>query len=191
MTATDQQALLDRAVEGDAEALGALLESLRPYVRFLVRAVRRGRLGSRLDDSDLIQDALLEAHRNIAHFQGRSLAQLLAWLRPLVVRSAQHGLRGHLGTAKRDASREEAGPALAELVPDPGSSPSSQAIRQEEILRLAACLGRLPEDMQQVLLGRHADGHSHAALAEQMGRSEAAVRVLYMRALRRLRQEFA
>jgi RNA polymerase sigma-70 factor (ECF subfamily) len=190
MTAGTQQALLERALDGDTQALGELLHGLRPYVRFLVRAVRRGRLGSRLDDSDLIQDALVEVHRHFPRFQGRTVAELLNWLRPIVVRAAGHTLRGHLGTARRDAGREQHGADLDALVPDDGSSPSGQAMRHEQTLLLAEALGRLPEDMQQVLLGRHADGLSHAELATRLGRSEAAVRVLYTRALRRLRGEW-
>jgi RNA polymerase sigma-70 factor (ECF subfamily) len=56
---------------------------------------------------------------------------------------------------------------------------------------MAEALSRLPEDMQQVLLGRHLDGASYGVLAERLGRSEGAVRVLYTRALRRLREECA
>jgi DNA-directed RNA polymerase specialized sigma24 family protein len=40
-----------------------------------------------------------------------------------------------------------------------------------------------------VLLGRHMDGLAYGQLAERFGRSEGAVRVLYTRALRRLREE--
>jgi RNA polymerase sigma-70 factor (ECF subfamily) len=187
MTDAEQQASLAQARRGDAQALGALLDSFRPYVRVLVRTLHRGRLQSRLDDSDLIQDALLEAQRQFGRFQGETVAELVAWLRPLVLRSAGHTLRSHLGTGKRDAGREQCG--VNEQVVDPASSPSSQAIRQEQAARLAARLARLPDDMQQVLLGRHVDGLSYADLAQRLDRSEGAIRVLYTRALRRLRQE--
>jgi hypothetical protein len=69
----DRQAALDRARAGSTEALGELLGNLRPYVRLLVRTQRRGQLPARLDDSDLIQDALLEAHRSFAAFEGRTV----------------------------------------------------------------------------------------------------------------------
>jgi RNA polymerase sigma-70 factor (ECF subfamily) len=68
-------------------------------------------------------------------------------------------------------------------------TPAEQAIRSEQAARMAAALARLPEDMQQVLLGRHMDDLPYTILAEHLGRSEAAVRVLYTRALRRLREE--
>jgi RNA polymerase sigma-70 factor (ECF subfamily) len=63
-------------------------------------------------------------------------------------------------------------------------------MQQEQAARLTAALARLPDDMQQVLLYRHVDGLSYADLAALLGRSEGAVRVLYTRALRRLRKEY-
>ena len=66
MSADEQQAVLDRARAGDGDALGQLLDGCRSYIRLLVRSMRRGRVPGRLDDSDLIQDALVEAHRSFA-----------------------------------------------------------------------------------------------------------------------------
>jgi RNA polymerase sigma-70 factor (ECF subfamily) len=190
MTTAERQGFLDLAIRGDMRARGALLDSFRPYFRFLVCAQRRGRISSRIDDSDLIQDALVEVHRNFDHFQGKTVAELRAWLRPIVLRSAGHTLRAHLATGRRDASKEQGGVNLAEVVTvDPDNSPSAQTIREEQIMHLADALARLPEDMQLVLLGRHGDGLSYAALAERLGRSEASLRVLYTRALRRLRED--
>ena len=188
MNAGERQAALDRARRGDVQAFGELLESYRPYVRVLVRGFHDERLRARLDGSDLIQDALLEAHRCFAQFRGAAVAELTAWLRQIVLRTAGRTLRGHLGTDRRDAGRERAAGAAAECAAD-GSTPSAQAIRHEQAARMAEALARLPDDMQQVLLGRHTDDLSYAVLAERLGRSEAAVRVLYTRALRRLREE--
>jgi RNA polymerase sigma-70 factor (ECF subfamily) len=188
VTESEQQAALARARQGDRQALSDLLGSLRPFVRVLVRSLRNGRAPGRLDDSDLIQDALLEAHRCFDRFTGDTVAELLAWLRPIILRAARHSLRVHLGTDKRDVARE-VGAGAAEQTIDPGSTPSGKVVRAEEAAHLAAGVSRLPEDMQEVLLGRHVDHLSYTTLAEQMGRSEGAVRVLYTRALRRLREE--
>jgi RNA polymerase sigma-70 factor (ECF subfamily) len=187
MNPGERQTVLDRARQGDAQALGTLLESYRPYVRVMVRAFEDRRLQARLGESDLIQDALLEAHRSFAAFQGTTVAELAAWLRQVVLRAAGHTRREHLATARRDAGREQPTETLDEVA-DPGSTPSDHAIRHEQAAQIAAALARLPEDMQHVLLGRHMDGLSHAAIAEQLGRTPAAVRVLYVRALRRLRE---
>jgi RNA polymerase sigma-70 factor (ECF subfamily) len=188
MNAGEQQTALARARLGDSRALGQLLESFRPYVRCLVRALGGERLQPRLGESDLIQDALLEAHRSFGEFRGGTVAELTSWLRRIVLRTAGHALRDHLEAGKRALGSEEPAAALDGRA-DSASTPSAQVERHEEAARMAEALARLPDEMQQVLLGRHMDGLSYAALAERMGRSEGAVRVLYTRALRRLREE--
>jgi RNA polymerase sigma-70 factor, ECF subfamily len=154
----------------------------------MVRGLGGGRLRARLDESDLVQEALLEAHREFPRFRGSTPAALTAWLRRVVLGTVRHALRAHLGTARRDVAREEPlgngeGPAGG------GASPAEEAIRAEQSVRMAEALARLPEEMQQVLLGRHLDDLPYAELAGRLGRSEGAVRVLYTRALRRLREE--
>lgn len=75
------EVLLARARDGDQEALGALLEEYREYLRVLARA-RVGRdLQVRLDPSDLVQETLLEAHRDYHQFLGTTEAELTVWLR--------------------------------------------------------------------------------------------------------------
>jgi RNA polymerase sigma-70 factor (ECF subfamily) len=179
--------LLRRARDGDRAALGELLDGFRPYAVLLVRGLVGGRLQARMDHSDLVQDALLEAHRAFGGFRGGSPGELAAWLRAVVLRTAGHTLRAHRGTAQRDAGREQPLDPAAE----PGNevSPSSAADRHERSARLAAAMERLPDDMRLVLVGRHFDGLGYAELAGRLGRSEGAVRVLYTRALRRLREE--
>jgi RNA polymerase sigma-70 factor (ECF subfamily) len=188
MNARERQNTLESARGGDAAAWGMLLEAYRPYVRVLVRALCGGRLQVRVDDSDLVQEALLEAHRNFSAFRGTTVAELTAWLRQIVLRKAAHTLRDHLGTDRRTLRREQPVGDLAGRAVDEGHA-VAQAIRHEQAARMAEALGRLPDDMQQVLLGRHVDDLPYAVLAERMGRSEGALRVLYSRALRRLRLE--
>jgi RNA polymerase sigma-70 factor (ECF subfamily) len=189
MTASEQQAALDRYRQGDARARGELLESFRPYVRLLVRALHDPRLRARLDESDLIQDAMLEALQHFDRFTGGTTAELAAWLRTVVRWTALRTLRGHRDAGKRAVGREQGVENLADSLADGGASPSAETARHELAAQLARCLARLPDDMQQVLLGRHMDGLPYAVLAERLGRSEGAVRVLYTRALRRLRDE--
>lgn len=188
MNAGERQTALERARQGDSRALGDLLESFRPYVRVLARALRDPRMQARVGESDLVQDALLAAHRAFTGFQGTTVPDLVAWLRQVVIRSAGHTRRGHLGTAKRALGREQ-GTADLQALADSSSSPSGKAIRHEEAARIAEAVTRLPEEMQQVLLARLVDDQSHAEIARQSGRSEGAVRVLYSRAIRRLRLE--
>jgi RNA polymerase sigma-70 factor (ECF subfamily) len=180
--------LLDKARAGETEALGHLLQEFRPYVCVIIHAQRDRRLNSRLDDSDLVQDVMTAACRRFGEFRGKTSAELAAWLRRIALGITANAARDHLGTERRDVNREQALGVGAEPA-DSGSTPSAQAIRHERAARLAEALARLPDDMQQVLLGRHVEDLPYAVLAERLGRSEGAVRVLYVRAIRRLRDE--
>lgn len=186
MNAGEREAALERARAGDASALGALLDDLRPYVRVLLRGRRDARTQARLDDSDLIQDAMLQAYKSFTTFRGGTATEFVAWLRQVVLHTASRVVRDQFGAAKRDVTRELPGRELDAVVVS-GSTPSAQAIRHEQSARMAEVLARLPEEMQQVILARHADDLPHAEIAKRLGKTEGAVQVLYVRAIRRLR----
>ena len=77
----------------------------------------------------------------------------------------------------------------ASLVVSSGSSPSTQARRQELSSLLAERLSRLPGPYREVLVLRHLEGLSFPEVAVRMGRPPGAVRILWLRALERLRQQ--
>ncbi len=166
-----------------------MLDSFGSYVRVIARSVRSGRLKGRFGESDLIQDALLEAHRSFDSFRGTTEAELVAWLRQIVVRTVGHVVRDHVGAGKRNVHREQSASHLSNLAVDSSTSPSGKVIRHEESVRMAEALERLPADMQQVILARHVDDLPYSKIAEQLGRSEPAVRMLYLRAVKRLKAE--
>jgi RNA polymerase sigma-70 factor (ECF subfamily) len=68
-------------------------------------------------------------------------------------------------------------------------SPSGVADQREQQLLLAEVLDRLPNDYRDILVLRHLEDLPHAEVAARMNRSEGAVRMLWVRALARLRQE--
>lgn len=68
-------------------------------------------------------------------------------------------------------------------------SPGGQAAAREQSLLLARLLEQLPEDYRQVILFRNLEDLPHEEVARRMNRSEGAVRMLWLRALARLRKE--
>ena len=186
---TSPEALLARARGGDQEALGRLLEEYREYLRVLARS-RVGRdLQVRLDPSDLVQETLLEAHRDFRQFLGETEAELTVWLRRIFVRNLTDQLKHH-HSQKRNFQREQ---PLAELVEQahdalasPLSTPSAHAARREQAVLLAAALAQLPDDYREVVTMRHLEDRSFEEVAAAMGRTSGAVRMLWMRALERL-----
>lgn len=186
---TSPEVLLARARGGDQEALGALLEEYREYLRLLARP-RVGRdLQVRLDASDLVQEALLEAHRDFRQFLGQTEAELTVWLRRILVRNLADQLKHHQ-SQKRNWRREQPLAALVEQAHEalaaPLSTPSGHAARREQAVLLANALASLPEDYREVVAMRHVENKSFDEIAAAMGRSSGAVRMLWMRALERL-----
>jgi RNA polymerase sigma-70 factor (ECF subfamily) len=190
MGTAERQLILDEARQGNQEALGAFLESFRPYLRCLLRGFPGQRVQGRIDTSDLVQDAFVEAFRSFSTFRGTTVGEFVAWLDQVAVRTAGRSLRGQKNTLKRELTREEALDDLNDLPGRSGSTPSAKAMRNEQKVRVMEALDQLPPDMQQVLLARHMEDLSHAEIAQRLGRNEVAVRVLYVRAVRRFREYY-
>jgi RNA polymerase sigma factor (sigma-70 family) len=72
----------------------------------------------------------------------------------------------------------------------PATSPLEELQRRERALLVVLALEKLSSDHREVLLARHFGEQSFSQIALQMNRSEAATRMLWVRALRALRQIF-
>jgi RNA polymerase sigma-70 factor (ECF subfamily) len=189
--------LLLRARDGDGEALGALLDRYRAYLRILAQRKLEGAVQARVDVSDVVQQTYLEAHRDFAAFQGGEEAELIGWLRRILEHNAAHTLERHLFTQKRTMDREKSlddsygrGAPLAGRVPADQTSPSRRAMLGEAAARLAVAIELLPEDQREAIRLRHLEGWTLDQLADHFGRSESAVAGLLKRGLRGLRNHF-
>src|ERR1700676_4562408 len=98
--------LLERARSGDTEARGRLLEAYRSYLTLLARVQLGRRLQGKVDPSDLVQEAFLEAHRDFRQFRGQTEAELLAWLRRVLATGLADQVRRYRGTRRRDLRLE-------------------------------------------------------------------------------------
>src|SRR5262249_1091416 len=83
----------------------------------------------------------------------------------------------------------ESSQRLGDMLAAPGSSPSQQAVRHEQEVLLADVLARLPDDYREVVILRNLHNLSYDEIADRMGRNPGAVRMLWVRALARFRQE--
>jgi RNA polymerase sigma-70 factor (ECF subfamily) len=197
-SAQNQQSkdLLILARDGDGNALGDLLSVYRQYLSVLARTQISRRLQGKADASDLVQEALLEAHRHFRDFRGTSEGEFVAWLRSILAGLIANHVRRYLGTKRRDARLERtllvelsdaSGVLGADLAADV-SSPSEQAVNHEASLQLANALETLPDHYREVIMLRHLESLPFAQVAERMGRSVESVEKLWVRALARLRQ---
>jgi RNA polymerase sigma-70 factor (ECF subfamily) len=179
-----------------SEAEQRPLEEYRAYLHLLARLQMDSRLQKRIDPSDLVQESLLKAHQRWAQFRGHSEAEVAAWLRTILAHtladalrkfSRQQGYRERSLEAAVDqsSSRLEVWLAAQEL------TPRQQALRNEELFRLAAALEQLPQDQREALELHHLQGYSGPAVGRLMGKSSAAVAGLLRRGLKKLRELLA
>lgn len=189
--------LLDALRRGDRAAQGEILVYFQPWLKLLARLQIDSHFQGKFDPSDIVQQTLLEACRALPRFRGQTQAELAAWLRQILAHVLAHEVRRYRGTRQRDLDREvsleqslaESSRRLGEVLATSGTSPSQQAIRHEQEVLLAEILARLPEDYREVIVLRNLEGLPHEEVARRMDRSVGAVRMLWVRALARLRQE--
>jgi RNA polymerase sigma-70 factor, ECF subfamily len=182
-----------RTPESDVEMA---LDRYRSYLRLLAEA-QLGRDGRRgVEPSDVVQQTLLDAHKDRAGFRGACEAEHLAWLRRLLACNLADALRA-MGRVKRDvgrvrsleASLGESSARLERWLAVDQSSPSQRAERNESLVRLADALVRLPEDNRRALVMRHCQGACLAEISEVLGRTPQAVAGLLKRGLAQLRDD--
>ncbi len=172
------------------------LARFRSYLHLLARLHLGGRAD--LDASDLVQQTLLEAHRGLADCRATTDADRAAWLRRILANNLADAVRARR-RGKRDVGREaplddalDASSARIGLwLADPGPSPSWEADRHEQAVRLAAALAALPEGEREALVLQHWHGLTVAQIGERLGRTPAAVGGLLKRGLARLRERMA
>src|SRR5215471_18245758 len=144
--------LIERCRQGEAPAREMLFDRYRNYLHLLAQGQMGRQLRAKCDASDLVQQTLLEAHRDFAAFQGQHEGELLAWLRRILAHNLYNEAR-RFGAQQRDCAREvsldqvQAGLensslALARGLAAEGPSPSQLASQREAAVRLADALAR-------------------------------------------------
>ncbi|MHC4403957.1 MAG: sigma-70 family RNA polymerase sigma factor [Planctomycetota bacterium] len=189
--------LIEGCREGDAECRERLFGLCRSYLRFAARAQVESWLRIKVDASDVVQQTMLEAHRDFDRFQGGSEGELLAWLRRILMHNVADFVRHYRGTAKRRVQREmpfrdPAATDIAGGAPEPsahGATPSQELARRDDEIRVMAAMENLSPDYQEVVFLRNLQRLSFAEVAQRMGRSRPAVQMLWKRAIDKLRLE--
>lgn len=171
------------------------IEEYRPYLRLLTSMQLGPRLRGKLDESDIVQQTVLEACRCESQFQGQTEAERLAWLRSILA-NVLAGAARHFSAQSRDLGRERSLEAelnlsasrLERALTIDQTSPSGHAVRAEEVLALATAMSQLAKDQREVVELHHLKGIPLIDVATQVGKSRPAVAGLLFRGLRKLRE---
>jgi len=155
------------------------------------------RLHGRIDASDVVQEAYLEAWTRLAEYLRGPNMPFFLWLRLLTAQRLVTLHRKHLGVRMRDPSLEislyqeglpgTSSAALAAQLLGHDTRPSDAAIRAEMKVRLQEALNSMDALDREVLALRHFDQLSRSEIAHLLNLHEAAVSKRYIRALKRLK----
>ncbi len=182
---------LGEARAGSREALGQVLEACRGFLVLIAREELGADLRAKGSASDLVQETFVEAQCDFARFRGESEAELLGWLRQLLLNNLVDFTRRYQQSGKRQIDREVSLDAVAAagdlglLFTSDSASPSEKVIRLEKAAIVQQALERLPVDQRRVLVLRYQEAHSFEEIGTLMERSANAARKLWLRALER------
>jgi RNA polymerase sigma-70 factor (ECF subfamily) len=188
----DTEELLNQAARGDRSAVDALLARHRDRLRGMVRLRLDGRLAARIDPSDVVQEALMEAVAKLPEYLAKRPVPFYTWLRRLAWEKLVKLHERHLNAGKRSVLQEQTVDLrlpddsvrnLARRLAARASSPSQQLMHQEMCERVRAALARLPEGDREVLVLRYLEELATAEVAAVLQISEAAVKMRHRRAL--------
>jgi RNA polymerase sigma-70 factor (ECF subfamily) len=155
------------------------------------------RLRGRVDPSDVLQEAYLEAWRDLRSYLDRPEIPFFLWLRGIAGNTLRELHRHHLGTQRRDprrevsihggATSETTTTALAARLLDDLTRASEEAVRRELKLRLHQAIDAMEPLDREVLALRYFEQLSPAETARVLGIKEKAAGLRYLRAVRRLK----
>jgi RNA polymerase sigma-70 factor (ECF subfamily) len=174
-TATGEDARLVALARTDHEAFATLYD--RHFAGIYGYCYRR--LGSAERAEDAAQQVFAQALASLPRY--REMGRFRSWLYAV----AYHVIGDQLGGDHAHAPLD----VLVD-VPDPGTSPEEQALGALERAALLEAIEHLPPDQRLVIELRMA-GLKGREIAEELGRSHEAVRMLQHRALGRLASTLA
>lgn len=190
--------LLDRAKAGDQDALGRLLAAHHGRLRRMIDLRMDLRLKGRLDPTDVVQEACLEAAHRFPEYLDNPNLPFHLWIRFITRQKLDALWRHHLGAQARDARREVRGAkdggtdsttrAAADLMCQQ-TSPTGLARRAEDRERVQRALDSLDPLDREILILRHLEHLTNNEAAQELELQPAAASKRYVRALTRLRKQ--
>ncbi len=179
--------IVHAACNGDASALGRLMDAIRPQLKNSIEAQIGWPLTQKLDASDLAQEALVLAVRGFGRFRGRTWKEFAGWATSIARKEALKAHR-HWTLAMRDMRRER--PADDSKLAVPCDAPTQAHVTewQETAVQILKLVDTLPSHLQTAVRLRFYEGLSVREIAERLGRTTDAVVGMLRRGLDWLRE---
>ncbi len=189
-------AAVARLEDGGEVALAELFAEHRARLRRMVEMRLDNRVKGRVDPSDVLQEAFVDASKQLPGYLANRPMPPFLWLRFLTGERLMATHRYHLGAQMRDAKLEvpldgHARPlvysdSLSQHLAGRLTTPSRAVERLELQAHLREVIETLEPLDREVLALRHFEELSNNEVAQELGISKAAASNRYMRALVRL-----
>lgn len=174
----EEEQLIQKARRGDQESFGALYDAYFPKIyRFIFLKV-----SSKTDAEDLSHQVFLNAWRNIGGYRSRGFP-FSSWLYRIAHNAVIDFYRMRRDHIAIELVHQE---RFAE-----STTTETELDQTTDLLAVQEALGTLKSEEQSLLIMKFVDELSNKEIAEALGKTEGAVRVMQHRALKQLRQKLS
>lgn len=192
---SESAALVERIKQRDGEALAHYLDLHRPQLAGFLRAITGDHLLALVELDDLIQEVATAALTGLATAP-LDQYEPMQWLQELARRRVIDAHRFHFDAKRRDAGRQQSihggGDAnasmigLEQMLAISMTSASAALSRDVRMIAVQQAIDGLPEEQKEAIRLRYGEGLPTKAIAERLGKTDVATRVLLSRSMRQL-----
>ena len=167
---------IERLRELGGAELAEQFSAARDQLRRLVALRLTPQLAARIDPSDVLQDAFVEANRRLPEFLADTKVSPLTWLRQITRQTLSVLYRSHTGTAQRDVNREACqlfnspdAQSMVIEIEESVTSPHSAAVREEARDVLREILAEMDDIDREILALKVLERKTYPEVAEELG----------------------
>ena len=196
MCSHEDAELMKRAANADSEAISELIEKVRDRLVAVVQWRMDSQLRSRVDASDVVQEATIEAARRLPEYAKAPAMDLYLWMRSLTMDKLIDAYRHHVEIQKRSSQREVSleqqrmadatSSCLAVQLVGQLTTPTQAAERAESQLAIQKALAQLDPVDREILIMRHFENLSNDHVAQVLGIKKSGASRRYIMALKRI-----
>jgi RNA polymerase sigma-70 factor (ECF subfamily) len=192
-TPEETQSVVDYVRRGDSGALKSILTSHREYLRHVIGLRMDNALSPRVDPSDIVQEAYLEAMRRVDDYARDPKLPVRLWMRQIAIDRLMMSHRRHVGAAMRTVDRDVMLPdhssmSIAQQLVTGIGSPDTNVAREEIVRLVGDAVASLDDIDREIILLQAFEGLNSSESAQVLGIEPATARKRYGRALLRMRQ---
>lgn len=185
----ETRSLLEKVSQGQGSAFERLFAMHRDYLKRVVRVHLHP--NSRFDESDVVQETHLFAHKRFEKYLADRPMPFKLWLRKTAQQRLANMLRDNRAM-KRNVDRQQvvnqSSVMIAQQLAGTVPSPSEMVSKQQTIQMIGQALDELETADREMLILRHFEGMSHREIAQVLDIEESASRKRYGRVLLRFQK---